>query len=207
MYLVERLIASGYLQTVSVIAAFRQVDRRDFVRAEDVEQSDINAPLPIGSGQTISQPLTVALMLEWLQPQPGNKILDIGSGSGWTTALLAHIVGPTGVVYGLEILPELVAFANQNTAKYPDLKARIINQVGNGYTGLPAQAPFDRIMVSAAALSLPPTLRLQLQIGGRLVVPVGRPHQIQTIIVEHKISAQKITSERHDGFIFVPLIN
>ncbi|MCD6283661.1 protein-L-isoaspartate O-methyltransferase, partial [bacterium] len=91
--LIQQLISEGYLKTPEIIKAFREIDRKDFVPSYLKKEAYINAPLPIGFGQTISQPLTVAFMLELLQPKRGDKILDIGSGSGWTTALLAYIVG------------------------------------------------------------------------------------------------------------------
>src|ERR1051325_8765025 len=97
--------------------AFKSVPREHFLPAELRGHVNIDAPLPIGFGQTNSQPTTVRLMLEWLEPEPGNKILDVGSGSGWTSALLAKLVGPKGKVYAVELVPELVKFGQQNAAK------------------------------------------------------------------------------------------
>src|SRR5665213_784816 len=94
--------------------AFRTIQRRDFLPADLQEQAYIDAPIPIGFGQTNSQPSTVRMMLEWLDPQPGDKILDVGSGSGWTTALLSYLVEPNGQVYAVEKIPELVAFGREN---------------------------------------------------------------------------------------------
>ena len=108
--LVKDLIYSGYLKTDRIIDAFSKIRRVDFV-PEDLESAaQANIPLPIGQGQTISQPLTVAFMLEKLEPLPGNKILDVGSGSGWTAVLLAHIVGEKGKVIGMERIKELCDF-------------------------------------------------------------------------------------------------
>src|SRR3990167_1867675 len=97
--------------------AFEKVNRKNFVPEELIDSVGLDAPLPIGFGQTISQPTTVKMMLEWLEPQPGDKILDVGSGSGWTSALLAHLVGSKGKVFAVERIPELVDFGRQNSAK------------------------------------------------------------------------------------------
>ena len=120
--LIDRLIKQGYLKTPLIIEAFRNIKRQDFVLEKLKDDADINAPLPIGYDQTISQPLTVAFMLELLQPKPGEKILDVGSGSAWQTALLAHCVGSPpvggGKVFGIERIPELVEFGKKNISKY-----------------------------------------------------------------------------------------
>src|SRR3990167_8942650 len=105
--LVDELTRGGYLKNPALIEAFREVDRADFVPKEFKEEAYVNAPLPIGDDQTISQPLTVAFMLEHLLPQPGEKILDVGTGSGWQLALLAHVVGERGKVIGIERIEKL----------------------------------------------------------------------------------------------------
>ena len=105
--LVKELITNGALKTPRIIEAFRAIDRKDFVPEELQDEAYGNYPLQIGYGQTISQPNTVAFMLELLAPELGNKIIDVGSGSGWQTALLAHIVGPKGKIFGIELVPEL----------------------------------------------------------------------------------------------------
>ena len=196
--LVRHLVHNGALLSPHIIAAFVNVDRKDFVRA-DTDPSVIyaNHPLPIGEGQTISQPSTVAFMLELLHPQAGEKILDAGSGSGWTTALLAHIVGTEGAVYGVEIVPALVDFGARNLAKYNFSHATIL-PAGKEY-GLPKYAPFDKILVSAAGKVLPQNLIAQLAPDGVLVMPV-----------EHAIvrySKKTDTAESFHGFSFVPLID
>lgn len=114
LQLVEHLKQRGVLKTPALVEAFRAVDRRSFVPEEFFFNAYEDHPLPIGHGQTISQPWTVAFMLERLQPQPGNRVLDIGSGSGWTTALLAHVVGAEGFVQGLELIDALVELGQQN---------------------------------------------------------------------------------------------
>lgn len=205
--LIKHLIAEGYLQSPDIISAFYRINRRDFVLPEYADDSAANAPLPIGYGQTISQPLTVAFMLELLQPKPGEKVLDIGSGSGWTVALLAEIVGASGRVVGIEIIPELCELARKNVAKYDFLateRATII--CGDGYNGLQSQAPFAKIIVSAAAPEIVKNLKEQLAVGGRMVIPVGRQNTIQDIVLIIKDGQDKYAEKHYPGYVFVPLI-
>lgn len=129
--------------------AFRTVRRADFVAAELREAADVDAPLPIGFGQTISQPTTVKFMLSWLDARPGDEVLDVGSGSGWTTALLAHIVGPHGIVYAVERIPQLVKFGRDNCGRL-GIENVFFFQAGGEY-GLREHAPYARILVSASA--------------------------------------------------------
>ena len=162
-------------------------------------EANENYPLPIGFGQTISQPFTVAFMLKLLSPQEGDKVLDVGCGSGWTTALLANLVGKTGKVFGVEIIPELVEFGRKNLAKYNFPNAEIV-QAG-AELGLPSEAPFDRILVSAAAEEIPETLLRQLKAPGVMVLPV------KNVIVQIKKDATgEISKKEFPGFAFVPLV-
>jgi protein-L-isoaspartate(D-aspartate) O-methyltransferase len=144
--------------------------RRDFLPAEVRARADIDEPLPIGYGATSSQPWTVRFMLELLQVSPGHKVLDVGSGSGWTTALLAHLTGHTGAVVGVELVPELVAMGRANLP--PAFGWAHIEQADPHTLGVPRGEPFDRILVSADANQIPEELEDQLAVGGRLVVPV-----------------------------------
>lgn len=184
---------------ISVDKAFYKIQRADFLPEALRKYSDIDKPLPIGFGQTNSQPSTVRQMLEWLDVGQGDKILDIGSGSGWTTALMSSIVGPDGQVFAVERIPELVEFGRNNCEKLAITNARFF-QSENIY-GLPEYAPFDRILVSAAAQKLPNELLSQVKIGGKLVIPIKN-----TILVITKISYTKNKTIKHPGFIFVPLI-
>jgi len=207
MNLIDNLIKDGYLRTPAIIAAFRKIKRADFVRSEDKELVELNEPLPIGYGQTISQPLTVAFMLELLTPQDRETILDVGSGSGWTVALLASIVGNQGKVYGLEKIKALADFAASNVGKYNFLRKGIVQIFcTDGYLGLPQAAPFDKIIVAAAAEEIPNKLLEQLKIGGKLVIPVGNPYESQTIEMIAKIGPNKYNKKSYPGFIFVPLV-
>lgn len=205
--LVEELKKQGYIRSEKIFKAFLEIRRKDFLHAADYQKEYLNSPIPIGYGQTNSQPQTVAVMLEVLAPEPGQKILDVGCGSGWTTALLAEIAGSAGELYGLELNPQLVQFARRNLIKHnfsESSKIQIIQ--GNGYNGLPDQAPFDRILVSAAAPYLPSELLRQLKPNGILVMPIGLAMSSQQI---HKITRDNNSyqTEIYPGFIFVPLIN
>ncbi|MDD5377447.1 MAG: protein-L-isoaspartate O-methyltransferase [Candidatus Gracilibacteria bacterium] len=196
--LVQYLISSGILRTPEIVAAFRQVDRSDFVLEHYWNEAYQNYPLPIGLGQTISQPSTVAFMLELLDPRAGDVVLDIGSGSGWTTAMLAFLVGNTGYVTGVEILPELVAFGRGNLSRYPFVNASILPARKEGL-GIPGNI-FDRILVSAGARSFPEGLLDQLNPEGKLVIPVGN-----SIFLYEKDNERAVYREEFPGFVFVPL--
>ncbi len=189
---------SKVLTTPALQKAFEEIDRKDFVPADyDIEAYE-DYPVPIGHGQTISQPTTVGFMLELLDIEPGNKILDVGSGSGWTTALLAHLTGNTGRVYGVERIPELVTLGQRNLKKYPFPNATIEQaQPKPGRSG----ELFDKILVSAESEETPDALVKQLVPGGTIVLPVsGAITKIQ------KKENGTYEEKRHPGFMFVPLI-
>lgn len=179
--------------------AFTVIHREDFVPESMRSQAYIDTPLPIGFGQTISQPSTVRRMLEWLDAKTGDIIMDVGSGSGWTTALLSEIVGPKGRIFAVEIIPELVKFGRNNCKKIGIKNAQFF-KAGKKY-GLPEHSPFDRILVSAAARTLPTELIDQLKVDGKLIIPVQ-----DDILEITKISEHDFTSVTHPGFIFVPLV-
>ena len=174
------------------------MDRADFVL--DASSTEIygDYPLPIGHNQTIFQPTTVAMTLEMLQPKRGNKILDIGSGSGWTMALIAYIVGEESSVIGIERVRELVGFGRKNLNKYGFKNTKIIQATNQLAT---QGEKFDRILVSAAANKFPNDLDEQLKIGGKLVVPVRSSIYEVTKNINGKLEAYE-----HYGFTFVPLI-
>lgn len=197
--LVRDIEREGALHTPRLVAAFKAIDRKNFVLPEYAHEAYADKPLPIGAEQTISQPYTVAFMLELLESRVGNRVLDIGSGSCYTTALLAHVVGPAGKVFGIERIPELVAFGARNLAKY-DFANAVSLQAG-GELGLSAEAPFDRILVSASAEELPLALLEQLRVGGLLVICVR--HEIWKVT---KTGEQDCSIEKYPGFAFVPLI-
>ena len=199
----------GYLKTPAIIEAFQKINRQDFVPEEIKEEAYINAPLPIGYGQTISQPLTVAFMLELLQPEPGNKILDVGSGSGWQTALLCSVVGPPageagdeGKVFALELIPELEVFGRKNVSKYNFVQRKIANfYCLTAANGLAEEAPFDRIISAASAQEIPLVWKEQLKIKGRMVVPIK-----DTVHLLIKKGENEFEEEVYPGFAFVPFV-
>lgn len=196
--LIEHLIKRRVLVTRSIIDALSKMDRINFIRPEDLNRAYMDNPLSIGYGQTISQPYTVVFMLELLQPEKGNKVLDIGSGSGWTTALLAYIVQKEGSVLGMEKASDLVKFGKSNIEKYNFTNAKIV-QSGEKL-GKPEEQ-FDRILVSAAAREVPDELVNQLKIGGRMVIPVQ-----SSIYKVDKVSEDQVEKDENYGFSFVPLI-
>lgn len=153
-----------------VLAALDAVPRASFLPPSVRARAGVDAPLPIGYGATNSQPWTVQFMLELLEVPIGAKVLDVGSGSGWTTALLAHLTGSTGSVLGVDVVPELVQMGRAHLADTDQPWGRI-EQVSPGTLGVPDLAPFDRILVSADRGDIPSALEEQLVIGGRLVVP------------------------------------
>ena len=190
----KHLLNTGVLKTPSITKAFYEVDRKDFVAKEYLNEAYDDHALPIGEGQTISQPTTVAIMLELLQPQEGDRILDVGSGSGWTTALLANIVGSRGRVFGVEIQTDLVNMGKKNIEKFSNSSI----QKPKGL-GLKDKAPFDRILVSAAAYEIPQELVDQLKNQGVMVIP------IENSIVKVVKKEQTLETEQMYGFAFVPL--
>lgn len=207
MNLIDTLIKEGWLKTPRIIKAFRKIKRVDFLPENMKDLAELNEALPIGYGQTISQPLVVAFMLEQLNPLPREKILDIGSGSGWTSALLGEIVGEGGKVIAIEIVPELMEFGKQNVTKYNFIKkGRVLFIWADGSKGYQKEAPFDKILVSATAERVFPAWEEQLKIGGRIVTPIGSSIWLfikKSVETERGSVFEEI---EYPGFTFVPLI-
>jgi len=202
MALIDNLIKEGWLKTPRISEAFRKIKRVDFLPEDSKDLAELNEALPIGYGQTISQPLVVAFMLELLAPEPGEKILDIGSGSGWTSALLGEIVDKEGKVIAIDIVPELVEFGKKNVAKYNLVERGIVEFIcADGSKGYEKEAPFDKILASASAEILPESWKEQLKMGGRIVTPIGS--SIWLFIKKSEADFEEI---EHPGFVFVPLI-
>lgn len=180
----------------SVGAAFDATPRRDFLPRRVRRRASYDGPLQIAAGQTNSQPRTVDDMLRLLDVRPGQRVLDVGSGSGWTTALLAHLVGRTGSVLGVELEPELVAFGASNVASTGRTWATI-RPATPGVLGDPDGAPYDRILVSAEPDELPHELVGQLADDGVLVIPVAG-----TML---RVTNPGAVVTRHGSYRFVPL--
>ena len=181
----------------AVVAALRKTPREAFVPARSQSLAYANHPLPIGHGQTISQPFIVAVMTEALAVQPHHRVLEIGTGSGYQAAVLAHLAS---AVYSVEIVPELAASAAERLAVlgYDNVHVR----ASDGWRGWPEQAPFDGVIVTAVGREIPPALIQQLTDDGRLVMPLGEPDGYQELVTYHKRSGemQRLFSVR-----FVPL--
>ena len=206
--LVEALKREGVIRSKLVEEAMLAVPREEFVPPHLRSEAYVDSPLPIGCGQTISAPHMVALMTEELEPEPGNKVLEVGTGSGYQATILAHIVSkkPEGHVYTIERIPELAHRARKNIERArPDLVDFVTIVVGDGTIGLPEFAPFDRIIVTAAAPRIPSPLIDQLKPGGLMVIPVGdRWEQVLTIVRKH--SDGRISTRYSIPCIFVPLV-
>ncbi len=200
--LVNDLIKNGYLRTDSVIDAFSEMQRIEFIPEDLASYAEVDIPLPIGYGQTISQPLTVAIMLELLDVQKGNNVMDVGSGSGWTTALLSYMVGANGKVTALEIIEELCEFGKNNTDKYGFIKDEIAEfYCQSAAEGFEKNAPYDRIIVSAGTEEIPGALKKQLKVGGKMVLPV-----CNSIWYVEKRTEDDFYVEKFPGFTFVPFV-
>jgi protein-L-isoaspartate(D-aspartate) O-methyltransferase len=197
--LIDRLKSrTKVLRSERIEQALRAVDRKDFVRQGYGVEAYEDYAIPIGENQTISQPTTVVYMLETLDVELGHQVLDVGCGSGWTTALLAHLVGKGGGVVGVEIHKQLAEFGRENLAKYDYPQATI--RQADAMTDTQAEAPFDRILASAAAPKIPDMLTRQLKKGGVLVMPVE-----EKIVRLEKKADGTYDREEKEGFRFVPM--
>lgn len=197
----RHLIGREALDT-RVMDAMARVPRDKFVPEAMKAAAFDNGPLPIGHGQTISQPYIVALMTELLATRPQHRVLEIGTGSGYQTAVLSLLCEQ---VYSMDLIPALSAAA---AARLEQLGYRNVHiRSGNGYAGWPEHAPYDGILVTAAATHIPESLVGQLRPGGNLVIPVGLPYRPQELILVHK--NMQGDTETHDilGVAFVPLVD
>jgi protein-L-isoaspartate(D-aspartate) O-methyltransferase len=184
----------------SVMDALNSVERHRFVPSREVASAYENRPLPIGYGQTISQPYIVALMTDLLEPEPGDVALEIGTGSGYQAAVLAGLVAR---VYSIEIIE---ALQEQATTRLQQLGYdNVVTRLGDGYFGWEEHAPFDAIIVTAAASHVPPPLIEQLKTGGRMVIPVGGRFATQHLLLLEKTEDGEILTRQIAAVRFVPL--
>lgn len=198
--MVERDIAARGINDPRVLEAMRSVPRHRFVDAGQARGAYGDHPLPIGSGQTISQPYIVAHMTELVRPQPGDRVLEVGTGSGYQAAVLSPLVEH---VYTVEIVPELAGRAAQvlDELGYDNVTVR----QGDGWAGWPEHAPFDVVVVTAAPDEVPPALIEQLAPGGRMVIPVGPVHAVQELRLIEKLESGELRDRRLAPVRFVPM--
>lgn len=198
--MVEIQIQDRGITNAAVLAALRKVPRHEFVPEIQRSQAYADHPLPIGHGQTISQPYIVALMSELAQVQKGDRVLEVGTGSGYQAAILAELGAE---VYSIEIIQPLARSAAERLKQLG--YGKVVVKAGDGYLGWKEHAPFDAILVTAAAEPVPPPLIEQLRPGGRLVIPVGREGEMQQLMVLEKDAAGKVRSRNIAPVVFVPL--
>jgi protein-L-isoaspartate(D-aspartate) O-methyltransferase len=197
--MVESQLRARGIRDERVLTAMFHVPRHEFVSEEHREQVYEDHPIPIGEGQTLSQPYIVAIMLEALALTPSDTVLEVGTGSGYQTALLSEL---TRDVYSVERHESLVRAAEATLARLGHTNVNLL--LGDGSQGLPERAPFDAIVVSAAAPQIPPPLFEQLREGGRMVIPVGPAHAQDLLLVRKQAGLQVVASL--EGCRFVPLI-
>ncbi|MFQ5782427.1 MAG: protein-L-isoaspartate(D-aspartate) O-methyltransferase [Nitrosopumilus sp.] len=199
--LINDLKDSGFLNDSSVESALKNIPRHEFVPTLELENAYYNEPLAIMKGQTISQPGVVSRMTEWLDIKDGQKILEIGTGSGWQTGILSYLVGK-GTVYSVERHPELAEFARENLEKLGIENAHVI--LNDGSLGFQEKSPYDRIIITAACSKIPIPLLEQLSENGLIIAPVG--DMPQSLVLLKKTSQGIIEIKNQPNYVFVPLI-
>jgi protein-L-isoaspartate(D-aspartate) O-methyltransferase len=202
--MVVRQLAGRGVRNQRVLTAMRWAPREWFLPPHLGADAYSDGPLPIGNGQTISQPYVVGLMTERLQPQRRSRILEIGTGSGYQTAILAYLAN-RGQVFTIERLPDLLV---ESEERFRRLRlTNIESRLGDGACGWPEKAPFDGIIVAAAAPRIPEPLLNQLGPGGRLVIPIGDLASQELVILERPVNGGGLVQQQAGGVRFVPLIS
>jgi len=199
--LIENLKRLGYIRSKKVEDAMMSIRREDFVPQGLREYAYHDTPLEIGHGQTISAPHMVALMCEELELERGLKVLEVGAGSGYHSAVISRIIGEEGMVYSIERIPDLVEFARRNLERAGIRKVEVVEC--DGSMGLPEHAPYDRILVTCSAPDIPDPLVEQLKDGGIILIPVGRTF---SVLVKGLKRGNKVVRKEICGCAFVPLI-
>jgi len=196
---IEQLVKEGRIKTKAISNAFFKIDRIDFVPEKFKGEAYLDIPIPIYHGMTTSQPSTIAFMLEKLRPKKGDKVLEIGTGSGYLTALLAVLVGKNGKVFSVEYFPKLKEFAESNLRHYNFKNIKLLT--GDGKNGLLEEVPFDKIISSAEVKEIPRAWEEQLKIGGSILTPID-----SKIVLAKKVAEDRFDAEFFSAFSFVPLL-
>jgi protein-L-isoaspartate(D-aspartate) O-methyltransferase len=199
--MVERQIASRGIREPTILEAFRAVPREEFLSEEYADLAYGDHPLPIEAGQTISQPYIVALMIEAAEIKPGDRVLEVGAGSGYAAAVMSRIAGE---VVAIERQPDLVKVAQERISRLGYDNVRIVE--GDGTRGWEPEAPYDAILAAASGSHVPKPWIEQLADGGRIVMPVGEPNWIQKLVKVTRGPAGQLITEDLGGVRFVPLI-
>jgi protein-L-isoaspartate(D-aspartate) O-methyltransferase len=199
--MVDRQIAARGLNNPNLLAAFRAVPREDFVSGDHADYAYQDSPLPIESGQTISQPYIVALTIDAAGIKQGDRVLEVGAGSGYAAAVIGQIAGE---VIAVERHHELVELAQKRMRQLGYSNVKIVE--GDGTLGWPAEAPYDAIVAAASGSHVPHSWIAQLKPGGRIVMPIGEPHAVQSLIKVTKEEDGTLQREDLGGVRFVPLI-
>lgn len=199
--LIKKWKEEGIVTDKIILEAFKKADRKYFIPEEFKDRVYVDYPLPIGKNQTISQPTTVAIMTQALEPKQGQKILEIGAGSGWQSAVLSFIVGEKGKIITIEYVKEISEIAKRNLKKLNIKNVEVIH--GDGSKGYKKEVPFDRIILTSAAPDFPKPLIEQLKEDGIIIAPIGSRFE-QEMVKAKKVKG-KLKKENLGSFIFVPL--
>lgn len=200
-YLVKHWKYSGLIKNKKLLSAFKKIKRENFVLPEHKETAYDDIALPLGYGSTISQPSTIIAMLEALDLKEGLKVLEIGTGSGYTAAIISKIIGKKGEIFSIDIIPQITEMAKNNLAK--EKIKNIMLFCHDGSKGLKKYAPYDRILVNAASAEMPKELLKQLKVKGIMVAPLGKEYSQK--MIKFTKERNKIKEEYLGEFIFVPL--
>lgn len=204
---IEELVRSGILRSPLVIEAMMKVPREEFIPPAYKSMAYVDAPIPIGYGQTTSALHMTAWLCEAAELQPGQKVLEVGGGCGYMAAVYAEIVGRGGAkghVYTIEIIPQLAKMARENLQRL-GYSNRVTVIEGDGTLGYEPGKPYDAIIVTAASPDVPKPLTEQLKMGGRLLIPIGSPGFYQDLVLVRKVSESKLEAKSLGGCAFVPL--